>query len=201
MGRKKIIDELTLLAAARAVFLEQGTTGTTKEIAKRAGVSEAVIFSRYPTKTALFVAALMPADIEVDALIASDIEDPRAALIETGHRLLAHFRVVIPMGLRLMENSAVAMDDLGNHFGNARVETVADKLAEFLRRKNDAGILKVENPIAAAHLLIAAIHSVALYEMMKFHGTDNLDHSIEFFVDALRAGLPPGTGRPSSKDE
>jgi AcrR family transcriptional regulator len=196
MGRKKIIDEHTLLEAARSVFLEHGSTATTKEIAKCAGISEAAIFARYPTKTALFVAALLSADIDADNLIATEIENPRDALVETGHRLLRHFRAVIPMGLRLMENSAVTMDDLGKHFGNARVESVADRLADFLRQKDADGVLTVKNPLAAAHLLIAAIHSVPLYELMKFHGGDNLDHSIEFFVDALCSGLPPGKARP-----
>jgi hypothetical protein len=134
--------------------------------------------------------------MDADNLIATEIENPRDALVETGHRLLRHFRTVIPMGLRLMENSAVTIDDLGKHFGNARVESVADRLADFLRQKDADGVLMVKNPLAAAHLLIAAIHSVPLYELMKFHGGDNLDHSIEFFVDALCAGLPPGKARP-----
>jgi AcrR family transcriptional regulator len=196
MGRKKIIDEQTLLETARSVFLEQGNAGTTKEVAKRAGISEAAIFSRYPTKTALFVAALMSTHIDVNGLVAVEIEDPRDALVETGRRLLRHFRSVIPMALRLMENSAVTMDDLGRNFGHERVGNVAHQLAEFLSRKDAEGIIKVANPLAAAHLFIAAIHSLPLYEMMKFHGADNLDHSIEFFVDALCAGLPPVKGRP-----
>lgn len=196
MGRKKIIDEATLLEAARSVFLEQGNAGTTKEVARRAGISEAAIFKRYPTKTALFVAALMSTDIDTGGLVATEIDNPRDALVETGRRLLRHFRTVIPMGLRLMENSAVTMDDLGNHFGNARVGAVADRLADFLRQKDAEGVLSVQNPLAAAHLLIAAIHSVPLYELMKFHGGANLDHVIEVFVDALCAGLPPGKGRP-----
>jgi AcrR family transcriptional regulator len=196
MGRKKIIDEQTLLETARSVFLEHGNAGTTKEVAKRAGISEAAIFSRYPTKTALFVAALMSTHVDMNGLIAAEIEDPRDALVETGHRLLRHFRSVIPMALRLMENSAVTMDDLGRNFGHERVGNVAHQLAEFLSRKEAEGLIKVANPLAAAHLFIAAIHSLPLYEMMKFHGSDNLDHSIEFFVDALCAGLPPVKGRP-----
>ena len=196
MGRKKIIDEHTLLEAARGVFLELGNAGTTKEIARRAGISEAAIFTRYPTKTALFVAALMSTHVEMDGLVAVEIESPRDALVETGHRLLKHFRTVIPMALRLMENSAVTMDDLGRNFGHGRVGNVAQQLADFLTRKDSEGVIKVANPLAAAHLFIAAIHSLPLYEMMKFHGDDNLDHSIEFFVDALCAGLPPGKARP-----
>lgn len=196
MGRKKIIEEHTLLETARSVFLEHGNAGTTKEVAKRAGISEAAIFARYPTKTALFVAALMSTHIDTDGLVAVEIEDPREALVETGHRLLKHFRTVIPMALRLMENSAVTLDDLGRNFGHERVGNFAHQLADFLKQKDAEGVIKVTNPMAAAHLFTAAIHSLPLYEMMKFHGTDNLDHSIEFFVDALCAGLPPGTGRP-----
>ena len=196
MGRKKIIDEHTLLEVARSVFLEHGNAGTTKEVAKRAGISEAAIFTRYPTKTALFVAALMSTHIDVEGLVAIEIENPRDALVETGHRLLRYFRTVIPMALRLMENSAVTLDDLGSNFGHERVGNVAHQLADFLTRKDADGIIKAANPLAAAHLFIAAIHSLPLYEMMKFHGGDNLDHSIEFFVDALCAGLPPGKARP-----
>lgn len=196
MGRKKTIDEQMLLDTARGVFLEQGVSGTTKEIAKRMGISEAAIFARYPTKTDLFVAALMSSHIDAENLIASEIDDPREALIETGNRLLRYFRSVIPMALRLMENSAVTMDDLGSNFGHARVGAVADRLAGYLQRKDAEGVIKVTSPLATAHLFISALHSLPLYELMKFHRTDNLDHAVGHFVDALMAGLPPGKGRP-----
>src|SRR5437867_1020495 len=43
-----------ILAAALEVFAEQGFHGTrTRELAKRAGVSEALVFSHFPTKQAL----------------------------------------------------------------------------------------------------------------------------------------------------
>jgi len=192
MGRRKIIDEPTLLQHARALFLKQGLATTTKAIAARAGVSEGVIFARFPSKTALFTAAMMPPEIEVDSLVANDIADPNAALVETGHRLLAHFRKIIPLALRLMENASIDMTALGEEFGADRVDMIARKLADFLQQKDDDKTLRVTNPLASAHLLIAAIHSVALYELMGFHGSNNLDHSIKLFVDALCAGLPPG---------
>ncbi len=55
-GRPVTLSEDDLLAAARDVFLERGLDATTVEIAERAGISESVIFHRYKTKEALFLA-------------------------------------------------------------------------------------------------------------------------------------------------
>ena len=51
------------LDAAREVFVEKGPGASTREVARRAGVSEGVLFQRYGTKRDLFFAAMMiPAD-------------------------------------------------------------------------------------------------------------------------------------------
>ncbi len=205
MGRKKLIDDEALLAHARAVFLERGAFGATKDIAQRAGVSEAVIFQRFPTKAALFLAAMMPADVEAEAVIATEIEDARAALVETGHRLLGHFRKIIPTAMHLMTHPAIKMSEVAEHFGSNRVEKIATLLADYLAKMTADGQLAVQNPLAAANLLIAAIHSLAVYEMMEFHHGEALDHAVPLFVDALWSGLGPGAavreepGRRSSK--
>src|SRR5256885_7618272 len=57
-GRPQIISDDELLDAARAVFLEHAVGATTAAIAKKARVSESVIFHRYKTKEALFLAVL-----------------------------------------------------------------------------------------------------------------------------------------------
>ena len=101
MGRKKVIDDETLLEHARAVFLERGAFGSTRDIAERAGISEAAIFKRYPTKVGLFLAALMPQQEDVSSVIASEVDDTREALVQTGYRLLKHFRKIIPTVMHL----------------------------------------------------------------------------------------------------
>ena len=55
----KITDE-QILEAARTVFLKEGISASTVEIARLAGVSEGSIFRRFPTKDALFRAAIKP---------------------------------------------------------------------------------------------------------------------------------------------
>ena len=57
-GRPQTISDDELLDAARAIFLEHAVGATTAAIAKKARVSESVIFHRYKTKEALFLAVL-----------------------------------------------------------------------------------------------------------------------------------------------
>ena len=112
MGRPKRIEDEELLKIARAVFVLDGAHGSTREIAQRAGISEAALFKRYPTKVALFLAAMMPPNVDVDALIAvaEAISDPRQSLIVLCERMLDYFREAIPIILQLTQNPLI---DLG----------------------------------------------------------------------------------------
>jgi AcrR family transcriptional regulator len=98
-GRPPLLSEDALLDAARDVFLERGLDATTSEIAKRARISESVIFYRYKTKEALFTAVferqlVMPpafARLEWRAgvgEIADNLFDAGMALVELSQRVL-----------------------------------------------------------------------------------------------------------------
>src|SRR3954470_8049282 len=58
MARPVSIKDETIIAAARAVFLERGIQATTAEVAQRAGVSEGSVFKRFKSKVDLFRAAM-----------------------------------------------------------------------------------------------------------------------------------------------
>ena len=57
-GRPPTIREEVLLDAARDVFRELGHAATTAEVARRARVSEGILFYRYKTKEALLAAVI-----------------------------------------------------------------------------------------------------------------------------------------------
>jgi len=57
-GRPPNIREEDLLNAARDVFRQEGMAATTAKIAKKAGVSEGILFYRYKSKEALFAAVI-----------------------------------------------------------------------------------------------------------------------------------------------
>jgi AcrR family transcriptional regulator len=56
--RQKTISDEEILEHARALFLDRGFGASTLAIARRARISEALIFRRFRTKEALFAAAL-----------------------------------------------------------------------------------------------------------------------------------------------
>lgn len=98
-GRPPTLSDDALLDAARDVFLERGLDATTSEIARRARISESVIFYRYKTKEALFTAVferqlVMPPGFATlveragDGAIADNLFDAGMALVELSERVL-----------------------------------------------------------------------------------------------------------------
>jgi len=201
MGRNKTIRDEQLLQYARAVFLESGAFGSTKEIARRAGVSEATLFKRYPTKAALFLAAMVPEEVDIEAVIHSFTKetDARLVLTEIGHRILAYFRTLIPVVMHLMTHPSISMADVTAHFKSMPPQALAEALAAHMKEANSRGTVKVENPMATASLFVSAIHSLAAYELMELHGGKDMEHAIGPFVEALWSGMAPTSRKRKSQ--
>ena len=70
MGRRQTIQDSDILQAARQVFLSRGVHATTLDVAKRASISEASVFKRFKTKSALFCAAMRP-QLEIPPVLAT----------------------------------------------------------------------------------------------------------------------------------
>lgn len=193
MGRHRIVADEQLLHHAREVFLKGGAFGSTKEIARRAGISEATLFQRYPTKAALFLAAMVPPEVDVEGIVHAPTKrtDAEGALTEIGRRMLAYFRSLIPTVMHLMTHPSIRMADVTAHFQRTPEDALARALATYLRDAQARGKIKVRDPMAAASLLISAIHSLALFELMEMHGGQDMEHAVEPFVKALWGGLDP----------
>src|SRR5579871_3720318 len=119
MGRPKRIEDKELLAIARAVFVLDGAHGSTREIAQRAGVSEAALFKRFSTKAELFLAAMMPPNVDTEAMIAAAerAPDARAGLQALAERMLAYFREAIPVIRQLTQNPLIDLEAVRRRFG------------------------------------------------------------------------------------
>jgi AcrR family transcriptional regulator len=114
-GRPLSLSDDALLDAARDVFLERGLDATTVEIARRARISESVIFYRYKTKEALLTAVferqlVMPPAFARLAQrvgvgrIADNLFDAGMALVELSQRVLPFMMMMFasPTKLRVM---------------------------------------------------------------------------------------------------
>ena len=193
MGRRRMIADEQLLQHAREVFLKSGAFGSTKEISRRAGISEATLFQRFPTKAALFLAAMVPPEVNVEEIVHAPTKrtDPRGALTEIGLRMFAYFRTLIPTVMHLLTHPSIRMEDVTAHFRGMPEHALAEALATYLRDAEARGKVKADNPMAAASLIVSAIHSLALFELMEMHGGQDLEHAVALFVGALWSGLNP----------
>jgi AcrR family transcriptional regulator len=201
MGRPKTIETEELLGIAREVFLEGGASGSTKEIARRAGISEAALFKRFPTKTALFLAAMTPPQPDVAQMLekAQAQKDPRDALHVLAGEMLAYFRMAIPRMLPIITHPAIGLEELLRHFGVSPAEKLTEGVASYLASERERGRIGANNPLAATGLLVATLHSVALFEFMGIHGGAIPDSAVRAMIDTMWQGIAPKSKSPRRK--
>jgi AcrR family transcriptional regulator len=201
MGRPKTISTEDMLAVARAVFLEQGVFGSTKEIARRAGVSEAALFKRFSTKAQLFMAAMAPPLPGIEPVLV------RAAAAKSGQEglhilslaVLDYFRTAIPLILPLISQPTFGAVALPRNFHNNPATNLLNAVAAHFRSEDARGRLSAPEPMAAAGALVSALHSIALFEIMGFHDGTMPKASVRSLVDAFWRGLEPKQPRRGRK--
>lgn len=202
MGRRQTIETSELLRFAREVFLEGGAFGSTKDIALRAGVSEATLFKRFPTKAALFLAAMEPPHPDIDFMLARAREqkDARRAMHVLASQALAYFRSAIPLMLPLITHPAIGLESLLRHYGDNPAERLTAGIAQFLQEQKTKRLIGSQSPLAAAGLLVAAMHSVALFEIMGIHGGAIPASAVEAMIETMWQGIaPPAKRKPGTR--
>lgn len=122
MSRPATIEDDDLIEAARATFAELGMRATTAEIARRAGVSEGILFKRFRSKWELFHAVMLHIDRRgrawTDGLSA---RVGRGVLFEEleaiAHEGIDFFRLLVPMHMMSgssPEHTEIAKKEWGN---------------------------------------------------------------------------------------
>lgn len=197
MARPQSITDEEILAAARAIFLNKGITGTVEEVAERCHVGVATVFRRFPTKQALFVAAMDVVNgSEWNRFLASragsPAKDGRAGLIELARIMLEVARKMVPLIMMQASNPAV-----GWHEHRARrVMAILNQLTEFFRGEVAARRVVDVDPRVLSRVWLGAIRHIVIFEMMGSSSIDDLpaDEFIEGLAD-LFSSPPPRSRR------
>ena len=149
-----------VLAAARAVFSENGRDAQMDDVARRAGVGVGTVYRHFPTKEALIEALVVDAfeTIAAHAHEALAIEDPweaftsvmwRGAEVMAGDRALSEVFAAIPGG----------PDDLV-----PTIEDLKATVGEIVRRAQEAGALREDAMIDDVPMLMCGIGSATKKE-------------------------------------
>jgi TetR/AcrR family transcriptional repressor of mexJK operon len=192
-----------ILAAAKTAFLELGYADASMDVvARRASASKTTVYSRFPSKEALFAATIAgecgrwglgfaPEDFD-----AATIEE---ALLAIGRRYLG--LVWSPDALRIRQivmGEASKFPELARAYLDAGPRRVWTLLAALFARAAARGAARVDDPAFAAEQFLAALRSRSDYELVLGLREPPPPAEVEaFLADAIRLfvrGLRPDAG-------
>jgi AcrR family transcriptional regulator len=190
--------QASIILTAASLFAAKGFSGTTtKDIAKTAGVSEALLFKYFPTKRALYAAIL------AEKAQYSELRDAveEAAVKRDDERLftlLASYRIrkgADPTLLRLLLYSALEGHEMSDMFFRQQYRVFYDLLAGYIRRRIDDGAFRPVDPLLAARAFFGVIvHHRLLHDILglSMHRTheDTVAEYVSLFLGGLRASSP-----------
>jgi AcrR family transcriptional regulator len=151
-----------VLAAAAEVFLEAGVEAASMdEIARRAKVSKATVYSHFESKHALLKAIVYERCKAMLPALSSPAFGklpPEEALTALGRRFLDMMLSKLAMPLyRVVLAEAGRSPEFGRAFYENGPGRMAQELAEYLRAQDRAGRLRVPEPRLAAEQFIGAV--------------------------------------------
>jgi AcrR family transcriptional regulator len=198
MGRPKLVEDDELLEVARNVFVEKGIAASTREIARRAGISEAVIYQRHPTKAHLFFAAMVPSASDMEDLLCAPANSLSVVEQLEGIALgmMGYFREVMPVLMRLVTHPEFDLEKFAQQHHDSPFGRMHLGLVQYLESQRERGSIITEDVGPAALTLFAALHSLAFLERLGVHGGRFDEATIRAMVRSLWTGLAPGVNRP-----
>ncbi|MFI2765333.1 TetR/AcrR family transcriptional regulator [Streptomyces echinatus] len=166
-----------IMDAATQVFMAKGYAGTSMDdIAKLAAVSKQTVYKHFADKEKLFAEMVMATTERVDAMVAlvADIPADADRLEENLTRLAGQFLAAVtrPQVLqlrRLIIANADAFPELGASWYEQGFERVLATLAAAFQRLADEKLLRIDDPLLAAHHFSGLLLWIPVNQAM-FHG-------------------------------
>jgi TetR/AcrR family transcriptional regulator len=182
-----------LITAAASLFAAKGFNGTTtKEIAKAAGVSEALVFKHFPTKRALY-AAILAEKVTVNELLEAVEESAKKRDDRRVFTLIASFRIRAGADstlLRLLLFSALEGHELSEIFFGKHHRVFYDHLATYIETRIAEGAFREVDPLLAARAFIGmVVHHRLLHEIFGVPMHRSHDETVTTYVDLFLTGL------------
>jgi len=189
-GRER---KASIIAVASSLFAQKGFNGTTtREIARTAGISEALLFKYFPTKRALY-AAIIAAKSQLSQLMVSIEEaadkrdDVRVFTLIAGFRI---HRGSDPSLLRLLLFSALEGHELSDIFFRNRHRVFYEFLAGYIARRTKEGTFRKVDPLLAAQSFIGMIvYHRLLHDIFGVPAHCSPEEAVAGYVDVFLEGL------------
>lgn len=191
MPRNKTITDDKIINVARKFFIENGINASTRDIAKAAGISEAIIFKRFGTKEDFFFAAMKLPETEFDVIFCIQPGEGKVVenLVYISLGIVDYFRKAMPIFLTLISHPSFNMETfLKKH--KVPAMQLSDKLIDYLVEESKLGRVSQNNLVVAVDVLLSHLHNIALYEAIGAPET-KVDSNVADTVSLLWDGLAP----------
>lgn len=197
MGRRKIIEDEQLLAKARDIFLREGISVGSRQIAQEIGISSSVLFQRFGSKEELFFAAMTPPAPDLaDLLKRDDSPDPPEARVERiAAGLLDYFRELGPVLAALSTHPAFHYPALAEKHPDAGLETLINGLIAALTDQHRHGEIDCPDPGPVVLNLVAVAYALAMFERIGVHDGQFSPDTVHALTQVLWRGIAPTTRR------
>lgn len=193
MTRTKTVEDAEVLSAAREVFRRDGHAASTRDVARAAKISQAVLYQRFGSKDEMFFRAMTPDPLDVDAMLGPyPPEDGLGDLVAIGEKLLSYLQGFMPTLLKVLAVPGVDGERLRSWHSQLPFLRLTDAIAARFRRMSEDGLIGRTDPHASAVAFIAAIHSLALFERLtSSHERTHHKANARELVMVLWQGLAP----------
>ena len=151
-----------ILAASQALFASRGFSATkTRDVARAAGVSEAMVFKHFPDKECLYRALIERKIAEAESAlplagIAGSREAPEAFFGRIASTILERIERD-PSFLRLLLFSALEGHPLAAEFDKARASGFRSAIEEYVKRLERTGAARRMDPAFASRAFMALV--------------------------------------------
>jgi AcrR family transcriptional regulator len=185
-----------ILKGAMRIFAQKGFRGTTtREIAQRLGISEALMFRYFPSKEALYRAIIQKRTDGSEEMLfpkeAIQAKDDRQVFRSIASYLIRK-NTEDPTFLRLLLYSALERHGLSNIFFENHATERIRLLSEYIRQRIREKAFKKVPPMLAARAFVGMVmHYVQAQEIygMKTSFIFSQKKVVDTFVDAFLNGV------------
>lgn len=194
--------QASLISTAASLFAANGFKGTTtREIAKSAGISEALLFKYFPTKRALYT-AILAEKAQYSGLREAVEEAAEQRDDERVFTLLASYRIrkgADPTLFRLLLFSALEGHEMSEMFFQQQYRAFHDLLAGYIRRRMEDGAFRSVDPLLAARAFFGIIiHHRLLHDILGLPLHRTYEDTVAEYVSLFLNGLITRSPQPSS---
>jgi AcrR family transcriptional regulator len=191
--RAQIID------VSLSLFASKGFNGTkTREIAEKAGVSEALLYRHFATKEELYRTVLGELldvhSASIDCKKAMDERDDYSVFSTFAWHVIDFYRKD-PRTIRLVFFSALEGSPIEGAFRPVKNKNTIELLADYIQQRIDEGAFRPVSAILAGQLLMETMvmfmvdqEASLTAETMSFADKEVVDTTVRIFVDGLKAG-------------